>query len=116
MGDSEAVLASYISVSDAIADLTERTANLRADEPKMDELIFKQLCELVEEAKDVQAQLVQRVHVWEEFEKERDSAVEELNDIRKQIYEIEGRGMRRFDKMLDDLEALKVFFHIINLT
>ncbi|OZC07655.1 hypothetical protein X798_05374 [Onchocerca flexuosa] len=51
-----------------------------------------------------------RVYVWEQFVKERDSAVVELNDIHKQIREIEGRGVRRIDKMLDDLEALKMLY------
>ncbi|VDM91581.1 unnamed protein product [Litomosoides sigmodontis] len=110
VGDSEAAVGSYLCVSDSIADLIKATGNLNINDATTDEVIFKQLWELIEEAKVVQAQLVQRAHIWEEFVKERDSAVEELNDIRKQICEIEERGTRRFDKMLDDLEALKVLY------
>lgn len=113
LNDSEASPVSYGSISDALTTLIETSISLRISEPEIEqsrELVFGRLWELVDEAKDVQTQLLQRVHLWEQFVKERDSSVEELNDIRRQIYEIEGRGMRKFDKMLDDLEALKVLF------
>lgn len=113
LNDSEASPVSYGSISDALTTLIETSISLRSSEPEIEqsqELVFGRLWELVDEAKDVQTQLLQRVHLWEQFVKERDSSVEELNEIRRQIYEIEGRGMRKFDKMLDDLEALKVLF------
>lgn len=117
LSDSEALPESYGSLADALTPVIERAINLRNNEPETKqspEIIFKQLWKLVDEAKNVQTQLVQRAYMWEQFVKEHDSASEELNDIRKQIHEIEGRGTRRFDKMLDDLEALKVFFYMIN--
>ncbi|VBB32915.1 unnamed protein product [Acanthocheilonema viteae] len=113
LSDSEALPISYGSTADALSTLTEKAINLRINEPEIEQsqkLIFKQLWELVDNAKDVQTQLIQRAYMWEQFVKERDSALEELNDIRGQIHEIDGRGMRRFDKMLDDLEALKVLY------
>uniref|UniRef100_A0A1I7VMX8 KASH domain-containing protein n=2 Tax=Loa loa TaxID=7209 RepID=A0A1I7VMX8_LOALO len=113
LNDSEALPDSYGSVSDALTTVIERAVNLRISEPKIEqpqELVFEQLWKLIDEARDVQTLLIQRVYVWEQFVKEHDSSMEKLNGIRRHICEIEGRGMRRFDQMLDDLEALKVLY------
>uniref|UniRef100_A0A0R3RIJ3 KASH domain-containing protein n=1 Tax=Elaeophora elaphi TaxID=1147741 RepID=A0A0R3RIJ3_9BILA len=113
LNNPDALPASYGSTSDSLTTLIDTAVNSRINEPEIEqsnELIFEQLWELIDKAKDVQSQLIQRVYMWEQFVKERDSAVEELNDICRQIDEIEERGMRRFDKMLDDLEALKVLY------
>ncbi|VDM92808.1 unnamed protein product, partial [Litomosoides sigmodontis] len=63
VGDSEAAVGSYLCVSDSIADLIKATGNLNINDATTDEVIFKQLWELIEEAKVVQAQLVQRAHI-----------------------------------------------------
>ncbi|VDM94712.1 unnamed protein product, partial [Onchocerca ochengi] len=110
LDDSEALPVSYNVTSDALTTLIETAVNLRINKPYIEqctEPIFAQLWELIDKAKDVQTQLIHRIYVWEQFVKERDSAMVELNDIQKQIREIEGRGRRKIDKMLDDLEALK---------
>ncbi|VDN85171.1 unnamed protein product [Brugia pahangi] len=108
LDDSEALPESYDSVSKKFDTLSEKIFDLRKNKPNIEQsLVFGQLCELIDKGKDLQLELSKRALMWENFVKERDSAVEELNDIRRQICEIEGRGVRRFDKMLDDLEALK---------
>ncbi|VDM11728.1 unnamed protein product [Wuchereria bancrofti] len=106
--DSEALPESYDSVAKAFDTLGEKVFGLRKNEPNIEQsLVFHQLWELIDKGRNLQLELAKRALMWENFAKERDSAVEELNDVRRQICEIEGRGMRRFDKMLDDLEALK---------
>nr|CDQ04188.1 Bm7600, isoform c [Brugia malayi] len=111
LDDSESLPESYDSVSKKFDTLSEKIFDLRKNEPNIEQsLVFVQLCELIDKGKDLQLELSKRALMWENFVKERDSAVEELNDIRRQICEIEGRGVRRFDKMLDDLEALKALY------
>ncbi|VDO10777.1 unnamed protein product [Brugia timori] len=110
LDDSESLPESYDSVSKKFDTLSEKIFDLRKEPNIEQSLVFVQLCELIDKGKDLQLELSKRALMWENFVKERDSAVEELNDIRRQICEIEGRGVRRFDKMLDDLEALKALY------
>ncbi|KAM3715802.1 Nuclear anchorage protein [Dirofilaria immitis] len=113
LDDSEAHPIAYSSTSDQLTTLIETGITLRTNNLQIEQAsrpIFGHLWKLIDKAKDVQAELIRRVYVWEQYVNERDSLVEELNDIRRQICEIEERGKRQFDKMIDDLEVLKMLY------
>lgn len=112
--DPEAIPASYSINSQVFNTPVEKAVEFLSGVPEdSKEPVIRRLHDLVDEAKDMQAEMALRVDLWNQFVKEHDSSVEQLNGMRKPLEEIEERGMRTLDEMLQDLETLKVFLKFV---
>uniref|UniRef100_A0A183VG65 KASH domain-containing protein n=1 Tax=Toxocara canis TaxID=6265 RepID=A0A183VG65_TOXCA len=106
LSDAEAIPNMYASTADAFVAPLQRTHELLETVPK-DEPHFDKLSNLVDEAKNLHSQLLQRADAWREFVIERDTATDQLEMMRKPLDDIENQPLRSADQVLLDLDTLK---------
>lgn len=106
--DPQAIPSSYSSVANEFNTPLSNAEDLLSSKGFEGEPVLGQLKTLVEYAKEVQANLLNRATAWIKFTAERDSATDQLEAIREPIDTVEAKPLRSTQEVTDDLDYLKV--------
>lgn len=106
--DADTMPSMYTTVSEAMVELLNKARQLLSDNINKEDEPYKRLDALVHESEIVQNDLSRRADLWREFVDERDAATEQLEEKRRPLEEIEGKQLRSYEQVSDDLECLKV--------
>ncbi|VDM99675.1 unnamed protein product [Thelazia callipaeda] len=111
LNDSEALVPSYQAMLDVLTVHIEKAENLLSRfSLQSQNSVVRQLQEFCDDAKNVRTEAVRRIELWDQFVSECNLSWKQLDDVRRPLEKIEKHGLRNFDKMLEDLENLKVLF------
>lgn len=108
LADPQAIPSSYSSVANEFNAPLSNAEDLLSSKDFEHEPVIEQLKTVVEYAKEIQANLLNRSTVWIKFTTERDSATDQLEAIRVPIDSVEAKPLRSAEEVMDDLDYLKV--------